>query len=136
MKFVDLNFLSYHRLIKPLLQFKAKNPGMELKSNGVKIFFDKHGRNSLDYIPCAVKIFKKGSTINYRRILLKQKPTGSITYREKMEKRFYITLKQEVTEMPNNGPIPTGKSDIMHHLILLKTRTGEVIKGWSSEKWN
>ena len=107
---------------------------MELKSNGVKIFVDKHGRNSLDYIPCAVKIFKrikKGSTIYYRRILLKQKPTGSTTYREKMEKRFDITLKQDyvnkVTEMPNNGPIPTGKCDIMNHLILLKTRTGEVI---------
>ena len=134
MKFVDLHFLSYHRLIKLLPQFKAKNPGMELKSNGVKIFVDKHGRNSLDYIPCAVKIFKrikKGSTIYYRRILLKQKPTGSTMYREKIENRFYITLKQDyvnkVTEMPKNGPIPTSKSDIMHHLILLKTRTGEVI---------
>ena len=98
MKFVDLNFLSYHRLIKPLLQFKAKNPGMELKSNGVKIFVDKHGRNSLDYIPCAVKIFKrikKGSTIYYRRILLKQKPTGRITYREKMENGFILLLNRK-----------------------------------------
>ena len=61
-----------------------------MNSQGVRIPVDKHGRNQLDYIPSVVEAFKrlkKGSSY-YRRILLKQKPTGSTTYRGKMEKKI------------------------------------------------
>ena len=51
-----------------------------------------------------------------------------------------ISLKQNyvnrVTEMLNNSTIPTGNSNIMHHLILGNTRAGEVIKEWKSEEWD
>ena len=51
-----------------------------------------------------------------------------------------ISLKQDyvnrVTEMLNNFTIPTGNSNIMHHLIPGKTRAGEVIKNWKSEEWD
>ena len=41
---VNLKFLSYPRLIKPLLQFMARNPDIELNSNRVRITIDKFGR--------------------------------------------------------------------------------------------
>ena len=85
----SMNFLSYHSLIKLLLRFKVRNPGMELNSNGVRIPVDKCGRTPLNYIPCldkAIKRIKKGSSC-YRRILLKQKLPGSKMYRGKLEKK-------------------------------------------------
>ena len=56
---VNLKFLSYPRLIKPLLQFMARNPDIELNSNRVRITIDKFGRTPLDYISCAVEAFKR-----------------------------------------------------------------------------
>ena len=43
---MNLNFLSYDRLIKPLLKFKARNLGTEaeVNSNGVQSPVDKHRR--------------------------------------------------------------------------------------------
>ena len=98
--FMKLNFLSYHSLIKLLLRFKVRNPGMELNSNGVRIPVDKCGRTPLNYIPCldkAIKRIEKGSSC-YRRILLKQKLPGSKMYRGKLEKRLDITLRAILTE--------------------------------------
>ena len=47
-------------------------------------------------------------------------------------KRFDITVKQDyfnrVAENLNNGTIPQANSDILHCLLLGKTRAGEVIK--------
>ena len=49
-----------------------------------------------------------------------------------MVKKFGVTLNKgyvnRVAAMLNNGMIPTGKSDILHRLILGKTRTGEDIR--------
>ena len=73
---LNLNYLSYHRLIKSLLQFKARNQGKELNLQGVRIPVDKHGRTPFDYIPRvveAIKRIKKGS-LYYRRIHQKQMP--------------------------------------------------------------
>ena len=41
-----------------------------------------------------------------------------------------------MTEMLNNGTIPPGNSDIVHRLILGKTKAGEVIKDWKSKEWD
>ena len=57
------------------------------------------GKILLNYISCVSESFKqikKGSSY-YRRILLIQKPRGTITYKSMMEKRFGVTgmtLKQ------------------------------------------
>ena len=55
----------------------------------------------------------------------------------KMEKRLDTTLRQgyvcRVAEMMNKGMIPTNNSDILHRLILGKTKSGEVIK---DQDWN
>ena len=86
--FINLNFPTYCSLIKLLLRFKVRNPGMELNSNGVRIPVDKCGRTPLNYIPCldkAIKRIKKGSSC-YRRILLKQKLPGSKMYEESWKK--------------------------------------------------
>ena len=59
---------------------KTRYPDLKLRSNGVKIPADKHGRTSLDYIPNVVDSFKrikKGSNY-YRRILVKKKPKGKV----------------------------------------------------------
>ena len=57
-----------------------------------------------------------------------------------MEKRLDTTLRQgyvcKVAEMLNKGMIPTNNSDILHRLILGKTKSGEVIKDWSNQDWN
>ena len=78
---VNLNYLSYHRLIKSLLQFKARNQGKELNLQGVRIPVDKHGRTPFDYIPCVVEAFKriKKASLYYRRIHRKQMLTGITT---------------------------------------------------------
>ena len=73
---------------------QIQGKGIELKSQGVKIPIDKHGRTPLDLIPCIAEAFKKikkGSG-NYRRILLSQKLKGCTTYRGKTDKRFDISL--------------------------------------------
>ena len=38
--------------------------------------------------------------------------------------------------MQNKGMIPTNNGDILHRLILGKTKSGEVIKDWSNQNWN
>ena len=99
---MNLNFL-----IKKLLQFKARNPGLELNSNLVRTPIDKHGRTPIDYIPCVVEAFKgikKRSSYN-RRILLKYKPPGKIKVPTKNGKISLTYLKQgyvnRFTEMLN-----------------------------------
>ena len=57
-----------------------------------------------------------------------------------MEKRFDITLTQgyvnKVAGMLNTHMIPVNSGDILHHLILGETKSGEVIKDWSKPEWN
>ena len=57
-----------------------------------------------------------------------------VTYRSKLEKRFGVHLRQgyvnKITEMPNNGTVPPGNADIIHRLILGKTRPGIEIRNW------
>ena len=54
----------------------------------------------------------------------------------KMEKRLNTTLRQgyvcKVAEMLNKGMIPTDNSDILHRLILGKTKSEEIFKVWSN----
>ena len=38
--------------------------------------------------------------------------------------------------MLNSGMIPVNNDDILHHLILGKAKSGEVIKDWSNQDWN
>ena len=86
----------------------------------------------LDYVSClseAFKRIKKGLSY-YRSILLNQKPKSTITDKSKMEKRLGYFNK--VTEMLNSGMIPPGNSNIMHRLILGKTRVGEEIRNWKN----
>ena len=58
----------------------------------------------------------------------------------KMEKRLNTMLRQgyvcKVVEMLNKGMFPTNNSDILHRLILGKTKSGEVIKDWSNQDRN
>ena len=65
---------------------------------------------------------------------------GKKTFKMKMEKRLNTTLRQgyvcRVAEMLNKGMIPTNNGDILHRLILGKTKSGEVIKDWSNQDWN
>ena len=71
---------------------------------------------------------------------MQTKPMGKKTFKMKMEKRLNVTLKQgyvcKVAEMLNKGMIPTNNGDILHRLILGKTKSGEVIKDWSNQDWN
>ena len=57
-----------------------------------------------------------------------------------MKKRFNITLRQgyvnKVAGMLNTSMIPVNNGDILHCLILRKTKSGEVIKDWSNQDWN
>ena len=59
-----------------------------------------------------------------------------MTYKSEMEKSLGVTFKQgyvnKVTEMLNSGMIPPGNSNIMHRLILGKTRVGEEIRNWKN----
>ena len=41
-----------------------------------------------------------------------------------------------VAGMLNTGMIPVNNGDIMHNLILGKTKSGEFIKDWSNQDWN
>ena len=94
--FMNLNFLTYFRFKLPLEEFKGRNPGGTLPSTGVTLSSDKTGKTPLDYVSCvseAFKRIKKGSR-KHRRILLKQKPRGTPTYKSKMEKRIGLTFKQ------------------------------------------
>ena len=71
---------------------------------------------------------------------MQKKPMGKITFKTKMEKRLNTTLRQgyvcKVAEMLNKGIIPTNNSDILHRLILGKTKSGEIIKDWSNQDWD
>ena len=103
-------------------------PELKLKSKGVVTPVDKQGKTPLDYVPNIIEAFnriKKGSNY-YRRILVQKKPMGQITFKMKMEKRLNTTLRQgyvcKVAEMLNSGMIPTNNSDILHRLILGKTK--------------
>ena len=65
---------------------------------------------------------------------------GKITFKMKMEKRLDTTLRQgyvcRVAEMLNKGMIPTNNGDILHRLILGKTKAGAVIKDWRNQEWD
>ena len=117
-------------------------PELKLKSTGVSTLVDKLGKTPLDYVPNVIDAFKrvKKWSSYYRRILVQKKPMGKKTFKMKMEKRLNVTLRQgcvcKVAEMLNKGMIPTNNGDILHHLILGKTKSGEVIKDWSSQDWD
>ena len=49
---------------------------------------------------------------------------------------LHTNLISKVAEMLNKGMIPTNNSDILHRLILGKTKSGEVIKDWRNQDWN
>jgi len=57
-----------------------------------------------------------------------------------MKIRSDILLRQgyvnKVTELLYSGTIPVNNSDMLHCLILGKTRSGEIIKDLSSEDWD
>ena len=57
-----------------------------------------------------------------------------------MEKIFDVTLIQgyvnKVAGMLDQSMIPVNKEDILHYLILGKTKSEEVIKDWSNQDWN
>ena len=129
---VNLHFLSHSRLARQVLHFETRNPGLEPKE--VATHVDKHRRILLYYIPCVILTFKrikKGSSY-YRRIITQKNPFGRPTYKDKMEKRFDISLKRgyvnKVTDLMNSGTIPVGNSNILHQLILGKTKLGKIIK--------
>ena len=117
-------------------------PELKLNSKGVVTPIDKSGKTPLDYIDNvadAFKRIKKGSSY-YRRILVQKKPMGKMSFMMKMEKRLDMTLRQRyvcrVAEMMNKGMIPTNNSDILHRLILGKTKSGEFIKDWRNQNWD
>ena len=137
-----LHYLSYARLVRVTSNMEKVYPNLTLKSTGVSTPVDKHGKTPLDYVPNIVEAFKrikKGSSY-YRRILVQKKPMGKKTFKMKMEKRLNVTLRQgyvcKVAEMLNKGMIPTNNGDILHRLILGKTKSGEEIKDWSNQDWN
>ena len=75
---------------------KTIYPELELRSNGVSTPVNEQAKAPLDYIPILVDAFqriKKGSNY-YRRILVQKKQKVKLTYKDKMEKRFDILLKQ------------------------------------------
>ena len=57
-----------------------------------------------------------------------------------MEKRFGIHLRQgyvnKITGMLNDGTIPPGNADILHRLILGKTKAGNEIRTWKNSGWD
>ena len=137
-----LHFLSHARLVRVLGHMEKVYPGLKLKSKGVSIPVDKLGKTPLDYISNVAEAFsriKKGSSY-YRRILVQKKPMGKMTFKMKMEKRLDTTLRRgytcRVAEMLNKGLIPNNNGDILHRLILGKTKAGAVIKDWSNQEWD
>ena len=76
----NLNILRQSRPVRKLLHFKARNPGLELSSNGDTTPIDKYGRTPLNYVPRVIKVLKrikKGSSY-YRRIFKQKKPPGKL----------------------------------------------------------
>ena len=57
-----------------------------------------------------------------------------------MEKRLGVTLKKSyvnrIMTMLNSGMIPTGNGDIIHRVLLGKTRPGEQIRTWKNQSWD
>ena len=86
-----------------------------------------------------MKKIKKGSSY-YWRIVKQKKPFGRPTYKDKIEKRFDISIRQgyvnKVTDLRNLGTIPVGKGDILHRLILGKSKPGEIIRDWGTQEWD
>ena len=117
--------------------FGKRNHVSTLRSTGVPLPKDgQKGRTPLDYMESPEEAFKRISKCSgyYRRILLLHKPASVVTYRSKLEKRFGVHLRQgyvnKITEMLNNGNIPPGNADILHRLILGKSRLGIEIRNW------
>ena len=63
---------------------------------------------------------------------MQKKPMGKITFKMKMVKRLDTTMRRgyvcKVAEMLNKGMIPTNNGDILHRLILGKTKAGAVLQ--------
>ena len=90
---------------------KTTYPDLELGYNRVNTPVDKQVKTPIDYIPNVVDAFKR---INYyRKILVQKKPKRKLMYKDKMAKRFDITLRQgyvnKVAGMLNNGVIKNRK---------------------------
>jgi len=130
-----LHYLSYARLVRVVSNMEKVYPDLKLKSTGVSTPVDKLGKTPLDYVP------------NKKRVQLLSEDIGAEEaygnenlQDEDGEKRLNVTLRQgyvcKVAEMLNKGMIPTNNGDILHRLILGKTKSGEVIKDWSNQDWN
>ena len=72
------------------------------------------------FIPCTsdgLKRIKKGSGY-YRQTMQNDKPKGSINYKGKLEKQFWISVSQgyvnQVTEKFNSGTNPPSKRDVRY----------------------
>ena len=137
-----MHYLSQSRLAKEILLMKTRYPDLELGSNGVNIPVNKQGRTPLVYITNVVDAFKrikKGSNYHWR-ILVQKKPKERLANKDKMEKRFDITQRQgyvnKVAGMLNQRMVPVNNDNILHQLILEKTKSGEVIRGGSNQDWN
>ena len=63
---------------------KNMYPDLELRSNGVSTPFEKQKKTLLNYIPNVVEAFKGIRKVSnyYRRILVKKKPKGKLTYKD------------------------------------------------------
>ena len=63
---------------------------------------------------------RKGTTTT-AEFMVQKKPKGEVAYKDKMEKRFDISLKQgymnKVAEMVNQGMIPVNNGCILHRVI-------------------
>ena len=136
---LKLHYLSYARLVRVLSNMEKEYPELKLKFKGVVTPVDKQGKTPLDYVPNMIEAFnrtKKGSSYYWRK-LVQKKPMGKKTFKMKMEKRLDTMLRQsyvcKVAEMLNKGMIPTNNGNILHRLILGKTKSGEVIKDWSNQ---
>ena len=140
--FAEINWLSYFRLSNSIKAFAKRNHVSTIKATGVSLPKDKTGRTPLDYMESPDDAFKrisKGSGY-FRRILLLHRPASTVTYRSKMEKRFGMHLRQgyvnKITGMLNDGTIPPGNADILHRLILGKTKAGIEIRTWKNSGWD
>ena len=92
---LNSHYLSYARLVRVINNMEKVCPELKLKSKGVDTPVDKQGKTPLDYVSNIVEAFKriKKTSSYYRMILVQKKPLGRKTFKTKMEKRLYTTLR-------------------------------------------
>ena len=82
--------LTYFRLKLLLEEFKRRNSGLRLTSTGVTLPSDRTSKTPLDYVCVSLSKKNQKGFQGLQKILLKQKPRDTITYKSKMEKRLGI----------------------------------------------